>query len=611
MKFKQFAEFLNKIEGKSSRNEITIDIAEFLKLPTPEEVVPLMYLIQGQLYPTYKNKEFNFSRKLVQAAFQDYVDPQIGTNSKDLYKIKGDLGLVSEEIVSLANLAENESSRVSMFEVDLKFEDQNLDVLTVYKFLESLANLAGKGSQEGKAKEFIELISKLDPLSARYATRIILGALRLGVSDKTLLDSLSWFKVGNKSLREKLDGAMGAKSDIGYIAQLVIQSVDIEKDLENIKLEPGIPVASKLVEREKDSEKVWERMPNCFVQPKLDGLRGQIHKLENGLVKIFSRNMEDMTDQFPEITTMIKNLKPKSLILDSEIIGFDIQNKEYLSYQETMQRKRKYEIDKFALSIPVKAMCFDILYLDNKDLTQTPVEERIVLLKDLLKTESNPSKDHSYEVLEMLETKQMTSWQELDDYFQACVTSGLEGIITKEAESNYEPGTRNYKWIKLKANTQSSLVDTIDVVVLGYYYGRGKRAEFGLGALLTGVYNPEDEKYYSIGKVGTGFKDEDLKSIKSDLTRLELDSKPENVEVEKQLYPDVWVDPKIVIEIDADEITRSPSHTAARGIPAKVPKDQVSRGLSVRFPRIKVWNRDKDLPNTVQEIVKMYELRKS
>jgi DNA ligase-1 len=626
MKFSEFSEFLEKIENLASRNEVTEIISKQLNSFSIEEVKESIYLLQGMLYPKYVDSVFNISRKLIFRALETLTNDPVLV--KSLYSQYGDLGLVAEEIIAKKKFDPNSKLEVEKDLFSDKVEKVNLTVnssiLEVYNELVKLSILEGKGSQEGKIRKYQDIIVLLDPKSVRYFTRMILGELRLGVSEKTILDSLSWFKAGDKSLRKKLDYAFGVKADLGELTKVVIESKDIEKDLETIKIEPRIPIASKLVERESSPETVWERMPNCWVQPKLDGLRGQIHykrlKVEDerekvvgtknfwslplGEVAIFSRNMENMTEQFPEIVNDIKSLGVDSIILDSEIIGFNSIDGKYMTYQETMQRKRKYDIDKFSSDIPVKAMCFDILYLNGEDLTSVPVEKRMELLRSSL------AKAQETSSLRILETIQMKNLETLDQYFHEKVNGGLEGIIAKEAESTYDPGTRNFKWIKLKANSKSELVDTLDVVVLGYYSGRGQRAKFGLGALLTGVYDPAKDIYYSVGKVGTGMKESDLEKIMKDLEKYRIDSKPENVIVDKSLFPDVWVTPKIVMEIDADEITRSPNHTAARGVVTNVKKEDPSKGLSIRFPRMKVWNRDKDYPNTVDELVRIYELRK-
>lgn len=609
MLFEKFAEYLEKISTTAGRTENTILISELLKEMKGNEIKFAMYLIQGRLTPKYIPLEFNISQKLILRALGDLINDE--KIVKLLFSELGDTGLVAKEIVEKhSEYLKDKQVELLGEERKIEYKDKKLRIVEVYNQLEEIAKASGKGSQEGKMVKYTDLILALDPLGAKFATRIMVGNLRLGISEKTILDSLSWFKTGDKSLRSELDYAFGKKADIGELAEVIVDSEkNLDEVLKNLKVEPGTPVASKLVEREANSQAVWTRMPECFVQPKLDGLRGQLHYNKKGLdmleskSAIFSRNMETLTDQFPELTKSLEELDVDSIILDSEIIGINESTGNYLTYQETMQRRRKYDIEGFSKNIPVRSMVFDVLYLNGEDLTQKPLEERIEILEKLLKDSKNS--------LRMLETKQMKSEEELEEYFTEKVGAGLEGIITKQVGTAYDPGTRNYKWIKLKANTRSDLVDTIDVVVLGYYTGRGDRARFGFGALLAGVYDPKEDKYFSIGKVGSGFTEEVMTTMFKDLKEIKLEDKPENVEVEKMLFPDTWVKPQIIMEIIADEITRSPSHTAARGISAKVPKDDPTKGLSIRFPRMKIWNRsDKSEPNSVEEIVKMYELKK-
>ncbi|MFS8131117.1 MAG: ATP-dependent DNA ligase [Candidatus Dojkabacteria bacterium] len=597
MKFIEFAKFLNDVEQVSGRNEITVRLAEFLKTSTPEEAKHIMYFLLGRLAPKFVPLEFGFSDKMIlKGLSQSYSE-----DPKKILGQLGDIGLVAFKLKSESKEVVNESLQTEDHEV-IKLES----VIDIYNALEKLAKMEGKGSQEEKVNLYKSIISKVEALSAKYISRIIVGDLRIGFSEKTILDALSWYVTGDKSLRADIDLAFGARADVGDLAKIVLgTSKDKVKEvLDNIKIMPLTPVASKLVERESSAAAVWERMPNTIVQPKLDGLRGQIHLDDKHNAAIFSRNMESLTDQFPEIIDAVKNLGVKSIILDSEIIGFDEVSDSYRTYQDTMKRRRKNDIESFSKDIPVRAMCFDVLYLNGEDLTRKPVEERVEILKGLFGKKS---------ALTLLETKQMQSAEELEAFFEDKVGMGLEGIIAKQPGTNYDPGTRNFKWIKLKANTKTELVDTIDVVVMGYFYGQGARSKSGFGALLAGVYNPKDDKYYSIGKVGSGFKDDEAPKMFEDMEKVKFikqDELPAQYVVAKTLFPDVWIEPKIIMEIVADEITRSPNHTAAQGQPAKVKGDDPEKGLSIRFPRIKKWGRDKDLPNTTDEILRMYELRK-
>lgn len=597
MKFHKFAEFLNQIESTSGRNEITVLLAEFLGKVPADEVAQVMYLMQGRLVPNFIDLEFGFSQKSGLRALSELIDNE--EKVKQMFGDKGDLGLVAEEIVG-DGIAKK------------KLETKDLGVSKVYESLMGIAQSAGKGSQEAKLTQFKELIGQLDPISARYAVRVVMGNLRIGFSDKTVLDALSWSKAGDKSLRKQLDVAYGARADIGELARLVLTTdlAKLPELLTNIKFVPGVPVASKLVERESSAAGVFKRTGRCMVQPKLDGLRCQIHLLEQPnaaghKVEIFSRNMESLTAVFPDIVEAVQQLPVTSIIIDSEAIGFDTENETYLPFQQTIQRRRKYNIDEAVESIPIRAMAFDVMYLNGEDLSREDLETRVEKLEKVLKKSDQ-------KVIQQLETKFMDTEEELDAYFKEKIGIGLEGIIVKKLATPYDPGTRNFDWIKLKANTQSDMVDTVDAVVLGYFRGRGVRAEFGVGALLVGVYNPDDDKFYSVAKVGTGMTEANLSEIKKDLDPFIIKEKPDNVVVEKPLHPDVWVTPEIVMEIDADEATRSPNHTAARGLKASFePEAPAGKGLSLRFPRMKVWKRDKKATQatTVQELLRIFELR--
>lgn len=603
MKFKEFAQFLNELENISSRNEITERLGVFLKKVELNEVKEIMYFLQGRLVPKFIPLEFNFSDKQVIKALESKFKIDI----KESYLEIGDIGSTVYELFLIKN----------------KLNESDIEINEIYWKLQELAKISGKGSQELKQDKYLNIIEGLDPISAKFVTRIIVGNLRIGFSEKTILDSFSTMVRGNKSLRDEIDIAYGARSDLGELAELIkinINNKEIAEVLKTIKIKPGVPIASKLVEREKDPQSVWERLPKCFVQPKLDGLRGQLHfkklkgeekdesillQAENGIIsEIYSRNMESLTDHFPELTKALTEIGVESVILDSEIVGYNERIDKFFTYQETMTRKRKYDVETYSNSIPVRAMCFDILFLNGVDLTMEPIEKRLVLLNEVLsKIKDSP--------LKILETIQIESEEQLVDYFEREIGKGLEGIIAKGVETVYEPGTRNFKWIKLKANSKSELVDTLDLVVLGFYRGGGSRARFGFGALLAGVYDKNTDTYYSIGKVGSGFKEEEMLKIFEDMDRIKVISKPDNYIVEKSLYPDVWIKPEIIFEVIADEITRSPHHTAGRGIKTNVPREDFNKGLSIRFPRIKRWNRDdKDMPNSVDEILRMYELRK-
>jgi DNA ligase-1 len=430
----------------------------------------------------------------------------------------------------------------------------------------------------------------------------------------------SFMKVGDKGIRKELDRVYGICSDPAML---------LDENWENISIQPGVPVLSRLVERVATFEEVFERLgEKVLVQPKFDGLRCQIHKISKkdsvndhinmvwqsylkkdegsmGLfaideemdveVKLFTRNLEDVTEMFPEIVDAAKEIEVDSFILDSEVLGWNYEKKTFLTYQETMQRRRKYDVGSVRESIPVKAMIFDVLYKNGEDLSEINTFERIGILEEEFSDTTGG--------ISLSETFEVSSVKELDEIFDDYVKRGLEGVIVKQLEGSYKPGARNYEWIKLKKSMKKGLVDTVDLTVVGYYLGSGRRNDLGFGALLGAVYNEETDSFDAICKVGTGFDDDSIRNIYEKLNEIELKNQPKDVQVYKDLIPDVWVNPSYVITVEADEVSRN------------IGKDfgGIGSGLSLRFPRIIDFGRDKLAQEctSVKELLSMFDKQKN
>ncbi len=628
MKFYLFADYLQKIESESSRNAVTIIIAELLhkafeshdsKSSKSKELISLprqlVYMLKGRICADFETTELNFSNKSLVSALADYVSANgIGFEVRAAYGRLGDSGLMAEELLSYAH--ENPPVQQGLFgsvnvsgtadtgtEKNAAGATQKYTVEEVFAALVKLADSSGKGSQAQKGQIAVDMIIQMTPIEGKYFARMLTGKLRLGVSDKTILDAISWAVAGDKSLRDDLDRAYGLRADAGRLAEIAGTAKDaaeMQATLAGLELEVGVPLAAQLVEREKDAEAIIARHGVTIVQPKYDGLRAQIHfrrgpdsstgPQAQGVHAIFSRNMEPLTEMFPEILAAVAQVgigsqagagegsttKVDSIVLDGEIIGFDETTQSFMPFQQTIQRKRKYGVEETASEIPVKHFTFDILYLNGKDLTRKSFSERQKILRELDFTQTQGK----FAVTETLKFDQPGP---LEEYFRGLLDQGLEGIIAKEPQSIYSPGKRGYDWIKLKANTYSDLKDTVDVVIMGYYTGKGNRAKHGIGGFLAGVYNPDTDSYQTIAKIGSGVKDDEWAQIKQQLDQIALQrgKQPANYDLPKELTPDVIVAPKIVCEIDADEISTSKLHTA---------------GYSLRFPRLKLFARQDKLP---------------
>ncbi|TET07062.1 ATP-dependent DNA ligase [Candidatus Dependentiae bacterium] len=575
VKFDTIAENFQKIEQESSRLAITRILADLLKNATHSEAAIICNISLGQMHPPYISTQFNMAEKSVVKVLVQLMNKSEASIIQCAKKL-GDLGFVIEE-------------------GDWKVKD-GLTVHQVYQALEQIENVSGVGSQEKKARQLLDLLKQLNPIAAKYVIRIILGKLRLGFSDMTIVDALSWMEAGDKSLRPIIENAYNICANIGFIAsELKEHGLDV---IESMKIHIGIPILLAAAERLPTAEAIMKKIgPTVIAQPKIDGFRLQIHMdktRKKPIVHFFSRNLQDMTGMFPDLMNAFEQLDVKDIICEGEAVAYDPNTGTFLPFQETVKRKRKYGIAAAVEEFPLQLFIFDILYLNGKSLLNKGYMDRREALLKLFSKFKNP-------IIRIIEEKVITSSKELLDYFNHNISAGLEGLVVKRPDAVYQPGKRNFNWIKLKRQEEGELADTIDCVILGYYAGSGKRAAFGIGAFLVGVYNKSEDCFETIAKVGTGLKDSDWIELRERCDKIKRTKKLVNVVCSKELYPDVWVEPEIVCLIRADEITASPVHTAGR--------TDKKEGYALRFPRFMGYRPDKSAyeATAVTEIKRMFK----
>lgn len=589
MRFSELSEYLKSLEETASRNAIVQILASVFRKSAVPEIDKICYLLLGRVSPQYEGIELNFAEKMmVRALARAY-----GETPRDIlkkYKKAGDLGDVAQQAASEKRKTKNEK----------------LSVLEIYERLYKVATESGGGSQERKLELMADLLQALDPLSAKYTARIPIGKMRLGFSDVSMLDALSVMEVGDKSARKRIEAVYNVTADIGKVAKRV-KSGGIRNIL-RITAQPGIPIRGSLAERLPTAQKVAEKLaPKFAVEPKMDGFRTGLHVwTEKGKkkVRIFSRNLENVTSMFPEIVEAAKKLPVKSAIFDGEAIGYSPKTGKFASFQETVQRKRKYGIEEMAKSIPLKVFIFDVLYLNGETLLKEPFSKRREILEGRLRLHTRKEDG----AILLADHKVVKSAEELKEMFSKYIGEGLEGAMAKKLDVPYRAGGRGYHWVKFKKNTgvgknETGLADTIDCVLMGAYRGRGKRVGFGYGGFLLGV--PGGGKYYTLSNLGTGLTDEQFREMKKMVDKVSAKDMPKEYIVDKTIAPDVWISPKIVLEILADEITLSPRHTAGRDRD----RDRV-RGYSLRFPRLIRVRDDKDPKDatSVKEVEKLYKI---
>lgn len=565
MRFQDLASYLEKLDKTASRIEITKILSDLFKESGKDEIDKITYLVLGSLAPGYRIIVFNVAEKMMIRVLAQAYGKETGEIT-NLYKKSGDLGSVAETLGRT------------------KGKDQ--EVTKVYESLLKVANDEGEGSQERKVAGLASILKEVDSISSKFIVRIALGKLRLGFSDKTILDALSWMETGDKSAKKDLEGAYFVLPDPGLLAKEVKEK-GIKKATTQVTPVIGVPVIPMLCQRIKSPTEMIEKMGEVGVEPKLDGLRLQIH-YGKGEVKAFTRNLNENSWMFPELVRVGEQIKAKEVILDCEAVGLDEETKQMANFQATMTRRRKHEIAENLKKIGIEFYVFDIIFADGQNLMKKTYEERRKILTSTIK---------EGRVLKVVESVTTKNPDEISSLYKENIKKGFEGIVVKKITSDYFSGRTGWRWVKMKqeASSTAKLADTVDCVVMGYTMGKGKRASFGVGQFLVGV--KKGEKIVTTSKIGTGLTDEQFREMKIRLSKLEVPNKPKEYELHKNYTPDYWVKPALVVEIAADEITVSPTHTA---------------GLALRFPRL-IRFRDDRSPNeatTLRELEGLFSLQK-
>ena len=576
MHFDILVETYNKLESTTKRLEMTDILTDLFEISGPEEIDKIIYMTQGKIHPDWKGEpEIGMAEKMVVETLIRVTGLKKARITSMVQNL-GDIGLAAEEAMA-------KKTQSGFFKRDLS-------VMDVYNGLDAIARKEGTGSSKAKMDALGSLLADSSPLGARYLSRMVEGKLRLGIGDMTILDALSQAFTGSKDSRPDLERAFNISSDLGAVAvTLVIEGME---GIQNFRVRVGSPIRVMAAQRLTDAEEVIEKLGgHCSAEYKLDGERFQIHK--NGEeVNIFSRRLENITYMYPDAVKLtLEHINVDQAIIEGEAVAYDPDTGDDLTFQVLMQRRRKYKIEEMMAKIPVKVYLFDCLF-DGEDLTLKPYPIRIQRLASI------SDAIDEFKQVERLETRDP---DELDKFLQQSITDGTEGLVVKSTsdDSIYRAGARSWLWVKLKRSYQSKMEDHVDLAVVGAFYGRGRRAGW-YGALLMAAYDPVDEKFKTVCKVGTGFSDEVLEAMPERLDRYKSESKPNNVD--SLLEADIWFDPMVVMEVLGDEITASPLHLAAFNEVRK------GSGLAIRFPRFTRWRDDKSAAETTQvrEILDMY-----
>ena len=579
MLYSDLAETFDRLESTGSRLEMTSILAEFFRRADKGELRSIVYLSQGKLHPDFVPGVLGMADRLVMKA----IAKASGNPDDKVEKLTietGDMGQVAETMIS-------RKKQMALF-------SEELTVARVVRGLTTIENADGKDSQDTKQKTLAGLLHDSGPLEARYLCRTVTGRMRVGAADMTILDALAE-AFATKEDRPAIERAFNVTCDIGLVAETIANGgMDAVRA---IGVKVGSPVKVMLAERLPSISEVVEKMGGrCAMEYKYDGIRVQAH-IGRDSVKLYSRRLEDLTSNFPDIAEALRaRCGHDEAIIEGECVAIDPETGFMLPFQNVTHRRKKHGMDEAVRDVPVRIFMFDMLYADGEDWTPRPYLERRAALEEGFEIGDN---------VQMTTMRMVGSPEEGEEFFANAIGARCEGIMAKSVapDSVYRAGSRGFLWIKYKKDYQQALTDSLDLVVVGAFYGMGKRAG-RYGALLMAAYDGETGRFETVCKLGTGFDDAFLDAMPALLDGSLSESKPSSVDAE--MVPDVWFEPNVVLEVVAAEITLSPIHTAAKDVLKE------GAGLGIRFPRFTGRVRDDKTPEqctSVSEIIEMFEMQ--
>ena len=576
MRYQTVAEAYRDLEQASGRLALIERLAVLLAA-TPAELLPTVcYLCQGLIAPEFAGVDLGLAEKLAIRAVGTAASArpeQVAARVRET----GDLGQAAEQLLTPTAAGRPAS----------------LEVTGVVDTLHQIAGAEGPGSQGRKLDLLAGLLAQATPLEARYLLRLVTGGLRLGIGTPTILDALAQVHAGGRAARPVLERAYNICCDLGQVAATLAGGGLAA--VEQIQVRPGNPVRVMLAQRLSDGAEILAKLGGqCAAEYKYDGVRVQAHRTADGAIELFTRRLERVSNQFPDVVELLAaGLGPAEAIVEGEVVAFDPAAGELRPFQEVMFRRRKHGITEAVRDVPVGLFCFEMLFADGQDLTTWSYPQRRARLAEAITVSPQ---------LRLTTAAQVSTPAALEAAFEQAVTDGCEGLVCKSVSpaASYQAGARGWLWIKLKRDYRTELSDTVDLAVVGAFAGRGRRR--GLyGALLLAAYDPVADVFRSVSKCGTGFSDADLAALPARLAPLARPHKPARVDARQEA--DFWFEPGLVLEILSAELTLSPNYTAGWG----QLKEQA--GLAMRFPRFTGrWRDDKAATDatTTGELIDLY-----
>ena len=551
MEFSEIIKYLEKVESTQANLEKTEHLSK-LYAEAGSDLEDVVMLSLGRISPKWEDLDLGVSSKTLVKIISK-ASGRKEREVEEVWKTSGDLGDAAEEMI------EGKKQQRLM--------SRKLTVKNVMERLRKVAEMEEEGlsqsvNQDKKQKMLADLLSSAEPEEARYLARIMLENLRIGIGEGTVRDALDdAFLDGENS--QEVQRAYDYSNDFRKVASATRKGLEA---LNEIDLKLNRPVNSMLAQKVDTIEEGFETVGKpAAVDFKYDGLRAQIH-LKNGEAKIFTRRLENVTEQFPDVKAYVEeNIDAENCIIDSEIVG--VRDGEVIPFQQLSKRiKRKYEIEKLRNQIPVEVRPFDLIYLEES-LMSRPYKERWNELESIVETNEN---------LKLVDRTVTSSEEEVNEMQQESLSQDHEGVMMKSLDAEYKPGKRVGYMVKLKP-----VMETLDLAVIGAQWSEGRKSGW-LGRLKLGCWNEKEQEYEMVGRMSSGLTDKQLEEITERLKPL----------IESEDGRDVVLRPEVILEVEYEEIQDSPTYKS---------------GYALRFPRLKQFRDDKEEADSKEKVEALFE----
>lgn len=555
MKYKKLAEVYSKLEATTKNLEKRDILSDFFKEADSEVLEMAAVLVMGRIFPAWKEVEMGIAENLMIKT----ISKTTGISEKEIkneMKKVGDLGAAAENILKKKR--------------QKTLATRELAVKDVYEKFEKISKISGTGSIDEKTSILSELLSSASPEEGKYIVRTVLEQMRVGVGEGTVRDAISKaFDID----KEIVEHAYNVRNDFGEISK--IAKKEGKEGLKKLKLEIGRPIKPMLAQKAESIEQAIKDMGGkAAFEIKYDGMRIQIHKKGEKII-VFTRRLDDVTKQFADIAEYAeKCINAENCIIEGEAVGINPETKKPLPFQQLSRRiKRKYDIEEMSKKIPIEVNIFDAIYINGKSLVNRPFKERRAELEKII----NQIKGK----FQLAEQRISSKKKEVEAMMEGSLKKGHEGLMAKNLESFYTPGSRVKHMYKLKP-----IKESLDLVIIGALYGEGRRSEW-LGSYLLGAKDPDDGRFVEVGKVATGLTDSDLEELTNRLKPLIISEKGKKLKVK----------PRVVVEVGYDEIQKSPKYES---------------GFALRFPKVINIREDKspEDADSIEKVVRLYEAQK-